>query len=279
MPEGGPATRLLSVPYVVGREAVGMGAGPLALEAAAAAASGARDVRRLALSEPFANEVAACFDLNRQLADAVAGAARDGALPVVLTGNCHSQQAVVAGLGQDGLGLVWLDCHADFHTPETTPTGFFDGYGLSLVVGHCWAELSRTVPGFHPLGEDRVVLVGARDIERMERIRLDASSIAELGPDAVARLGEMLEERRPAMERVSLHVDLDVLDPSAGRANAWAVPPGLDRDELLAAVRAVASTFPVAALTLSAYDPVFDADGCVRDAALAVIEAVVAQAR
>src|SRR5687768_12353310 len=107
-----------------------MGAGPLALQAGAVEALAPTRVERLGLSAPFGNEIGACFDLNRQVAVAVAGARERGALPVVLTGNCHTQQAVVAGVGADpGLGLVWFDCHADFHTPDSTDSGFFDGFG------------------------------------------------------------------------------------------------------------------------------------------------------
>ena len=117
------AVELIVVPYVLGREGVGMGAGPLALEAGAAEALKAERVVRIGLSAPFTNEIGACFDLNRQVAHAVAGARERGACPVVMTGNCHTQQAVVAGLGAHELALVWLDCHAaDFHTPETTET-------------------------------------------------------------------------------------------------------------------------------------------------------------
>ena len=124
------AIELIVVPYVLGREGVGMGGGPLALQSGAAAVLKPERVQRIALSEPFTNEIGACFDLNRQVAHAVAGARERGALPVVLTGNCHTQQAVVAGVGTDRLALVWLDCHADFHTPETTESGFFDGTAL-----------------------------------------------------------------------------------------------------------------------------------------------------
>ena len=160
---------LIVVPYVLGREGAGMGAGPLALEAAASEALEADRVERIALSAPFGNETGACFDLNRQVARAVAGARERAALPVVMTGNCHTQQAVVAGLGARDLALVWLDCHADFHTPETTESGFFDGTALSMTIGDCWTALCATVPGFAPLPADRVVLAGARDIEPAER--------------------------------------------------------------------------------------------------------------
>jgi arginase len=271
------AARVLCIPYVVGREGDGMGAGPLALVNAAAAALGTEDVRRIGLSEQRTTEVAACFDLNRQLAGEVATARTDGVLPVVLTGNCHSQQAVVAGLGTEDLGLVWLDCHGDFNTPETTETGYFDGYGLAMVVGDCWQTLCATVGGFAPLREDRVVLAGVRSIESGERERLDRSAIHRVDARDVARLPDELD--RLHAKRISLHVDLDVLDPAHGRANEFAVAPGITPDELVAAVNAVARDHELAALTLSAYDPSYDADGRVRDAAVAVLETAAAATR
>jgi arginase len=264
------AIELIVVPYVLGREGAGMGAGPLALAAGAAEALQPARVERIALSEPFGNEVGACFDLNRQVAHAVAGARERGALPVVLTGNCHTQQAVVAGLGADGLALVWLDCHADFHTPETTESGFFDGTALSMTVGDCWAGLCATVAGFAPMPAERVVLAGVRDLEPAERRRLDASDVIELGPDETGKL----EAALPLAERTSLHIDLDVLDPAFGRANEYAVPPGISPADLLDVVRAVAGRSRLAALTLSAYDPAFDRGGGVRDAALAALRLI-----
>ncbi len=111
-----------------------------------------------------------------------------GRLAVVLTGNCHTQQAVVAGLGSEELGLIWLDCHADFHTPDTTTSRFFDGQALSMVVGDCWTSLCATVPGFTPLPEDRVVLVGARDFDGGERERLATSAIAYVEPGRLEEL-------------------------------------------------------------------------------------------
>ena len=267
------AARVLCVPYRVGREAEGMGAGPLALARPAAMVLATDDVRRLSLTEPRTTEVAACFDLNRELAGEVAAARAEGVVPVVLTGNCHSQQAVVAGLGTDGLGLVWLDCHGDFNTPETTETGYFDGYGLAMVVGDCWRTLCGTVPGFVPLPEDRVLLVGVRDTEAGEHERLDRSAIHRVDAREIGRLADQLESLRA--ERISLHIDLDVLDPAYGRANEYAVAPGITPDELIAAVRAVARHRPLAAVTLSAYDPAYDEDGRVRDAGLAALRTAV----
>jgi arginase len=257
------AVELIVVPYVLGREGAGMGAGPLALASGATAALQPDRVERIGLSAQFGNEIGACFDLNRQVARAVAASRERGALPVVLTGNCHTQQAVIAGAGARDLALVWLDCHADFHTPETTESGFFDGTALAMTVGDCWAGLCATVPGHEPVPAERVVLVGVRDVEPGERRRLDASAIVEAGPGDI----------RPATARVSLHLDLDVLDPSHGMANQYAMPPGISPDELLHAVRSVREQAELAAVTISAYDPAFDGDGRVRAAALAALRA------
>jgi arginase len=263
-------TELVLVPYVLGHAGVGMGAGPSALEPGAAAALRPAGVHRIELSTPFAHEIGACFDLNRQLASAVAGIVRRGAVPVVLTGNCHSQQAVVAGVGSEGLGLAWLDCHADFHTLETTTSGFFDGMAISMIVGDCCHALCASVPGFASIDAGRVVLAGARDVDPAERARLDASGVVEIGVDDIG----VLPSKLGGFERVSLHVDLDVLDPAHGRANPFAVGPGLGRDQLLTAVRAVADTTTLVAVTLSAYDPGCDDDGRVRDTALALLESL-----
>lgn len=259
---------LIVVPYALGREGVGMGAGPLVLREDVEAVLRPAAVRRIALGEPFGNEVGACFDLNRQVAAAVGGARERGALPVVLTGNCHTQQAVAAGLAPEGLGLVWLDCHADFHTPETTPTGFFDGCALAMTVGHCWAALCATVPGFAPVAEDRVVLGGGRDAEESELERLAASGIVRVEEARIAEL-------EPRAGRTSLHLDLDVLDPgTVGRANRYATPGGLSAGALAAAVAAVRERTRIEAVTISAYDPAHDPQGGVRAALRGVLAAL-----
>jgi hypothetical protein len=59
-----------------------------------------------------------------------------------------------------------------------------------------------------------------------------------------------------------------------GRANPFAVGPGLGRDELLTAVRAVADTTALVAVTLSAYDPGCDHDGRMRGTALTLLESL-----
>jgi arginase len=131
-----------------------------------------------------------------------------------------------------------------------------------MVVGHCWQALCATVPGFAPLAEDRVILAGVRDTEPAERVRPDRSAIHRVDAGVISSLPEHLG--RLQATRISLHVDLDVLDRAHGRANEFAVSPGISADELVTAARRHRKA-RARSLTLSAYDP----DRRVRNAALA----------
>jgi arginase len=244
--------RLIQVPYHLGRENVVLGAGPAPL----AEAIGGETVV-IERSEPPYNEIYATFDVVRQLATAVRGAVAEGRFPLVLAGNCHSAMGTVAGLDRD-LGVVWFDAHGDFHTPESSPTGFIDGMALALVTGEGWAELRRSVEGLRPVPEEHVVLVGARDLEPTEEERLTTSAVTRA--DA-ASLESALDELAERVDTVYVHIDLDVLDPAAGKANDWAVEGGLTADELDQALAAILARFDVPAAAFTAYDPRFDPEG------------------
>jgi arginase len=243
---------LIQVPYHLGREGVVLGAGPAPL--AEAIGGDSIVVER---SEPVSNEIYATFDVVRQLATAVRDTLAAARRPLVLAGNCHSAMGTVAALGGD-VGVVWFDAHADFHTPDSSPTGFIDGMALALVTGEGWAELRRTVDGLRPVPEEHVVLVGARDLEPTEKERLATSAVVRA--DA-ASLESALDELAERVHTVYVHIDLDVLDPSEGKANDWAVDGGLTASELEGALRAILARFEVPAAAFTAYDPRVDPEG------------------
>jgi arginase len=172
---------------------------------------------------------------------------------------------------------VWFDAHADFNTPETTTTGFTDGMGLAIAVGHCWKGMAAGVPGFSPVVEENVVLAGAREVEPAEQERLAASGVAVVGAERVRREGlhaleASLNGLRGRVGRVYIHLDLDVLDPTkVGRANEFAPEGGLTAEDLVTALGMVRKRFCVAASGIASYDPTFDSDGRVLGAALACV--------
>jgi arginase len=243
---------LIQVPYHLGREGEVIGAGPGPL---AAAIGG--DTLVVERGAPFRNEVGAAFDVIRALTTAVREAVAAGRFPLVLAGNCSSALGTVAGLDRD-VGVVWFDAHADFHTPDTTPTGFFDGFPLALLTGEGWTELRNGIEGVRAVPEEHIVLAGARDIDPTEEPHLDESAITRADPET---LEQALDELAGRVDAVYVHVDLDVLDAAVAKASAWAVEGGFTAAQLEQALDSVAARFEIPAAALTAYDPLVDPEG------------------
>jgi arginase len=259
--------QVITWPFQDGLPDVGMGAGPGVLARGLPGTPVA--IPAVAARRP---EIGRIMELDRRLAGAVRAAVEAGAVPLVLAGGCMSSVGTVAGVGAEGLGVVWLDAHADFDTPEDNLSGFFDVMALAILTGAGWSALRETIPGYAPVPENHVVLAGARDLEPYQRARLGRSQVRVVpGAFTPEALGAALDELRGRVERVYLHVDLDVLDSRAGRANEYAAPGGPNPETVVAAVDAVFDRFSVAAAALTAYDPSEDTNGRARDVARRVL--------
>ncbi len=265
---------IFAVPYDSGHRALRMGAGPQhflsnGMENALAATGHGVSSEVLEAQSSFLTEITTTFELLGVVARRVRGATESGDLPLVLSGNCIATVGVIAGLTkpsqQEELGIVWFDGHADFNTPETTTSASLDGMGLATAVGHCWVQMARTIPGFRPVREDNVVLVGGRGAESVEKERLRDSGVSvveerrirEVG--SAEALGAALDTMRARAGRVHVHLDLDVLDPDAvGPANEFAPEGGLTVEEVERSIRVIREHLGVTSATLASYDPSFD---------------------
>ena len=283
-----PAVRTIFAPYDSGHRGLRMGAGPDYLMEGGLPEM-LRSTERPSLSfahvlpevDPPA-EVATAFELDRLIAEQVREAVAGGEFPLVLSGNCNTAVGTIAGLGASDLGVVWFDAHADFNTPETTTTGFTDGMGLAIIVGHCWKEMAGGVPGFSAVAERDVVLAGVRAIEPAEEERLAASDVSVVGADRIGleAPGNLEVALDGLKSRVYVHLDLDVLDPEkAGKANEFAPAGGLSAEDLKTALGVVRERFAVAAAGIASYDPAFDPDGRVLAVALACARILTAPAK
>ena len=237
------------------------------------------------LPEGFSTEVGSAAEIQRLLTRRVSAARADGRLPIVLSGNCNVAVGVLAAVAPGATGVVWLDAHGDFNTPETSTSGFFDGMSLAIATGGCWRALAATVPGFSPVAEQDVVLVGARDLDAEEEHRLDFSRVRRVGIEALrqdgvaAALAHPLEEVASRRPLAYLHIDLDVLDPTEVKANVFSAPGGLSLPEAVEVVLEVGERFELAAVSLTAYDPDHDREDRGPRVVAELVEAVLEAAR
>jgi arginase len=275
----------LVVPYDSGVRDTRMGAGPERL-----LATGILDgfptettvtLTRFAHSgERLRGEMGSAIEIQRWLATQVAAARGAGAFPLVLAGNCMASVGIFSGLRSRSRkvpAVCWFDAHGDFNTPETTESGFLDGMALATLTGRCWTQLTRSIRDFRPAPESAVLMFGTRALDDLERKALQASEIhwPQTPHDAVLN-DELLRTLRDSYGEVYLHIDLDVLDESEGRANEYACSGGLTRDQLLDQVRTIGANFHIGAAALTAYDPACDPDGHIVPIARDLVQAIFA---
>jgi arginase len=183
--------------------------------------------------------------LYRELADHVAG--RND--PVVYAGDCVSTIGVLAGLQQRGVDatLVFFDAHGDFNTWETTPTGFLGGMPLAMLTGR--GEQTIVVgAGLRVLPDQRVLHVGARDLDPEEAVALADSGIAACGVEEVSTI-----DLPPGP--LYVHVDVDVVDPMEVPATNYPAPGGPSVEDVLVPLTRLARTKRVVVMSVSSWNP------------------------
>ena len=222
--------------------------------------------------EPFRDSVYASRLVNTELAVAVRDARERGELPIVVAGACDASMGTVGGVPHDRTGIVWIDAHGDFNTPESSTSGFFGGMSVAVLTGECYRAVWAEVGDSTPIPEDRVVLVGIRDLSpQAERERLERSAVEVVPPGgdvdgAIARLLERIDD-------VYLHVDLDGLDPEIAPGIVDPpVPGGLTLDELERVIRALEGR--LAAVSITTFVPEWDRDDRTLGVVLRAIELI-----
>lgn len=200
-------------------------------------------------------EIATGFAVCNAVSGEVRIAIDRGRFPIVLAGNCLTSAGAVAGEGADA--IIWADQHGDLNTPETSVYGFLDGMALATVLGLCWRPMASAIPGFKPIDPSRCVLVNARDLDPAEKKLLETLPVIRtecpgVGP-ATAKL------KAAGAKSVHMHLDLDVHDPEELQANRYITSGGPSPEQLRDAACAIALAVPIVGITVSAYDPAFDA--------------------
>jgi arginase len=191
---------------------------------------------------------------------------------VLLGGDCSTVLGALLGAKRSvggPVGLVYVDGHADFATPEESQTGSVASMCLGLAVGRGATPLAR-LGGPEPLVRaDDVALLGRRDAAEPSygHAALALSPILDLPGDALVALG-FAEAARATLARVAsthlrgfwIHLDADVLNPTEMPAVDSPEPGGPTLHEIVGLLSPLVRHPRALGLELTIYDPALDAD-------------------
>jgi arginase len=163
------------------------------------------------------------------------------------------------------LGVIWVDAHADFNTPDTTPSGNIHGMPLAALCGLgdlrlvcLWQE---TPPVIDP---QRVAVIGARDLDLGEKRNLRQAGVMVQSMEQIDRIG-MVAAIEKALDRVSrdvdgiyLSFDMDALDPRHAPGVGTPVPGGLTFREAHLACEVIAETGKLIGMDIVEVNPILD---------------------
>jgi arginase len=205
-------------------------------------------------------------------ADIVAKNEKDGYFTVGLLATCPSMPGLVAGLQRSGptrepikIGMLWLDAHPDFNTPETTRSGSLGGMPVAVATGRALQVMRLDAKLDPPLSDRHVVMGGVRLTDPLEQSLLDNSMIEQLSVDDLRHMTPavwaQLDRLNRLTDKIYVHIDMDVLDPREVMAHGNKVPNGPSSEQLGKLFEALFTRYPKASAIGFATIPPTDEGG------------------
>lgn len=190
-------------------------------------------------------------------------------LAVTVGGECSETVGVMAGFARvfgGKAGMLWLDAHGDFNTPETSPSGYIGGMCLAMACGRA-PGLGLDMGGGYPLAEERLVHVGSRALDPPEVEAFNSSPAKLYTAQQVRKSGaaDVAEEAARHLDNrsdwIACHMDVDVVGPEIIQSVNYPTPGGLTLDEASMIARAAFKTGKTRVLEVTAYNAAHDRRG------------------
>jgi arginase len=248
----------------------------------------------------FAKYIDAVSTVLTRTAELLADSFGKGLFPVVLGGDHSTAAGTIAGIKRafpdKRLGVVWIDAHADIHSPYTTPSGNMHGMPLAIATQtdnlpcrinevesatlERW-EYCKVIGGRLPdLSTDDVVYVAVRDTEDPEKYLIRTREIPifttrqvrDMGAAAVARA---CLDRLHRAELIYVSFDVDSMDSTVSMGTGTPVPGGIFVEEARQLNAALASDPRVCCWEICEINPLLDTLNTMAENSLGVFESVV----
>jgi arginase len=204
-------------------------------------------------------------EICERTAEAARDAVADSVFPIFLGGDHSISIGTVSGVASASgrTGVLWVDAHADFNTPATSPSGNVHGMPLSVLTG-------RGHPGLVGIGgegasvrAEDVVLLGLRSVDLEERRSLAeagarAYTMKEIDVYGAAHVVRQALKYLSHLERVHLSFDLDVVGPNLAPGVGTPVRGGLTYREAHLIMELINESETVTSLDVVEINPILD---------------------
>ena len=249
------------------------------------------------VTTPYAKRLDGVVRMYKRIEEHVASHLQGPEFPLVLSGDHSNAGGTIAGLKKafpdKRLGVIWIDAHADIHSPYTSPSGNI--HGMPLATAFAEDNLTckiKNLPEGTRVNWDALkgdsqrlqygdlVYVGVRDYEKAEEYLMILHKIPNFTVDKVRDLGmeaaaQSILGKLSDCDIIYISFDVDSMDPSVSRGTGTPVPGGFSEREAGDLLCALLEDPKVVCMEMTEINPVLDHKGnAMGEAAVRILERV-----
>lgn len=217
--------------------------------------------------------------------------------PIVLAGDHSTAAGTIMGIKaahpEKRLGVIWIDAHADLHTPFTTPSGNMHGMPLAMTAQldnlECkvnevgsetisyWEKIKKIGGEFPKIDPKDIVFISVRDTEAPEdhlikKYAIRNFSTKEVREKGIEKVASQALDVLKDCEQIYISFDVDSLDSSISVGTGTPVPDGLTVEEAIRLNAELIKDKRVCCWEIVEVNPTLDTENTMAEAAFEVLE-------
>lgn len=249
------------------------------------------------VASPHARRIKGVYTVLERVAHSVQQTVQSGLFPIVLAGDHSTAAGTIAGLKmakpENKLGVIWIDAHADLHSPYTTPSGNMHGMPLSMSLGidnlpfkrhslddnviNYWEKIKNLGDIYPKIQPEDIVFIALRDYEEEEEAIIKEHKIKVIPVSEVRKKGVENVVRQTLLhlnhcEDIYISFDVDSLDSSISRGTGTPVRNGLKEKEAEDLIASLIQHHKIACLEITEVNPTLDSENLMAEIAFTILQ-------
>lgn len=246
----------------------------------------------------YAKRIRGIIKIYERLSKTVSKLLKKDVFPIVIAGDHSTAGGTIAGIKaafpEDRIGVIWIDAHADLHSPYTTPSGNIHGMPLATALAEdnqeqqsndiddktveLWEKLKNS-GGIQPkIGYRDLLYIGVRDTEAQEDFLMTKHNIRNITTRELRMKGveEIIQEAIAYLDhcdKIYISFDVDSLDPKISVGTGTPVPNGLRIKEARELMVGLCSHPKVCCFEVVEINPTLDTENSMAETAFKILEA------
>ncbi|MFL5763366.1 MAG: arginase [Bacteroidia bacterium] len=251
---------------------------------------------------PYAKRISGIMAIYERLAQTISQTLKKNNFPIVLAGDHSTAGGTIAGIKvaypKSRLGVIWIDAHADIHSPFTTPTGNIHGMPIAAALGEdnvankmnkpdketidLWNKLKK-VGGISPkITYKDLVYIGVRDVEPEETFllkkhKVKAFTTAEVKRNGVEKIARDALAHLNHCTHIYVSFDVDSMDSSISKGTGTPVRNGITEKEAGSLCVRLIQNEKVCCFEICEVNPTLDKENLMAENTFEILQKVVSQ--